>query len=328
MQVGQFPASAASSLIDGYCDDFVSLATVLAQTLEQVSVRGIKIDRSRTALERLERGMREMAEAIGELLQSGKVTNDFEVALGRTKQEPAAEPAPATPPLATAPPATPPATPRGPMPMAARGPISAASTYGPPRPAAPRVPPPGNPAPATPPPTPPPASAVPPPAPAPALRAVPPAGNRASPMRTRFESLERDRRSGTLYVQAPQMLLAFEFVHGLITQTANEGPAPGERLGDLLVELGSCKREQVTAVVARLRQDEANLLGEIMVREGAVSNRQVIEALEVQALRRIHRACNTPNPQIEFAEDQLMPEDGRLRISPTAALRQPQKPLD
>ena len=36
MQVGQFPASAANSLIQGYCDDFVSLAAVLAQTLEQI----------------------------------------------------------------------------------------------------------------------------------------------------------------------------------------------------------------------------------------------------------------------------------------------------
>jgi hypothetical protein len=65
----QFPASAASSLIEGYCGDFVSLAAVLAQTLEQVSIRGIDIERSRPALERTERGMRQLAEAIQDLLQ-------------------------------------------------------------------------------------------------------------------------------------------------------------------------------------------------------------------------------------------------------------------
>ena len=64
----QFPASAASSLIEGYCGDFVSLAAVLAQTLEQVSIRGIDIRASRAALERTERGMRQLADAIQELV--------------------------------------------------------------------------------------------------------------------------------------------------------------------------------------------------------------------------------------------------------------------
>src|SRR5688572_29518403 len=71
MQVGHFPASAASSLIQGYCDDFVSLATILAQTLEQVSMRGISLEHSRPPLQRIEKGMRELADAIRELLDRG-----------------------------------------------------------------------------------------------------------------------------------------------------------------------------------------------------------------------------------------------------------------
>ena len=69
MQGGQFPASAANSLIQGYCEDFVSFAAVLAQTLEQVSMRGIDLKQSRTDLERIENGMRNLAEAIHDLLQ-------------------------------------------------------------------------------------------------------------------------------------------------------------------------------------------------------------------------------------------------------------------
>jgi hypothetical protein len=68
MQGGQFPASAANSLIQGYCEDFVSFAAVLAQTLEQVSMRGIDLKQSRTDLERIENGMRNLADAIHELL--------------------------------------------------------------------------------------------------------------------------------------------------------------------------------------------------------------------------------------------------------------------
>jgi hypothetical protein len=69
MQVAQFPAAAANSLIEGYCDDFISLAVVLAQTLEQVSMRNIDISRSSEHLSRIESGMRGLSQAIQELLQ-------------------------------------------------------------------------------------------------------------------------------------------------------------------------------------------------------------------------------------------------------------------
>jgi hypothetical protein len=69
MQVGQFPASAANSLIEGYCEDFVSFASVLAQTLEQIAMRGIPIDRSREHLARIEKGMRDLSSAIHELVE-------------------------------------------------------------------------------------------------------------------------------------------------------------------------------------------------------------------------------------------------------------------
>lgn len=68
MQPGQFPAAAANSLIEGYCDDFVSLAASLAQTLEQIAMRRIDIAPSRQALERIEQGMRNLGEAIHDLL--------------------------------------------------------------------------------------------------------------------------------------------------------------------------------------------------------------------------------------------------------------------
>tara|TARA_R110002072_G_scaffold174303_5_gene329536 strand:+ start:42466 stop:43824 length:1359 start_codon:yes stop_codon:yes gene_type:complete len=73
MQVGHFPASAASSLIEGYCDDFITLASIFAQTLEQVSMRSIDISRSHDHLTRIEGGMRDLSAAIRDLIDRDQV---------------------------------------------------------------------------------------------------------------------------------------------------------------------------------------------------------------------------------------------------------------
>lgn len=373
MQVGQFPASAATALIEGYCDDFVSLSSILAQTLEQISIRGIKLDRSRESLERIERGMREMSEAIKELLERGQVTTDFELTLGREKKEqspesPAAAAAPAPRPevppeaknvsQARAPsaPAHPAKAQSAPAPSPAPAVPPKAAAKSPTSPVGPaRIAPiAGNPVTGNPPPAPKPANSAPaapvrPPVSRPSTPPKPPVPNAATPrpqvptqpakpaapvnrpkatpavnnpqVRTALESLEQERRSGTLYVQAGPETLAFEFVDGCITQTASDGIVADERLGDLLVEGGHCTREKLASVFSRLGADEKHLIGEVLVREGVVANRYVIEALEKQVLRRLQRASNTPNLRFDFADGELMPDDGRVRVSPTAALR-------
>ncbi|MBP8299553.1 MAG: hypothetical protein KA020_04250 [Planctomycetes bacterium] len=363
MQVGQFPASAATALIDGYCDDFVSLSSILAQTLEQVSIRGIKLDRSRESLERIERGMREMSEAIKELLERGQVTTEFELTLGREKKEPT----PAAPAAAAAleprlepPPEAKPVTqaraPSAPAPSPAPAVPPKAAAKPPNSPVGPaRIAPiASNPIASNPPPAPKPTNSAPaapvrPPVSRPSTPPKPPAPNAATPrpqtptqpakpaapvnkpklapaatnpqVRTTLESLEQERRSGTLYVQAGPETLAFEFVDGCITQTASDGIVADERLGDLLVEGGHCTREKLASVFSRLGADEKHLIGEVLVREGVVANRHVIEALEKQVLRRLQRASSTPNLRFDFADGELMPDDGRVRVSPTAALR-------
>ena len=63
------PASAASTLVEGYCSDFIQLSASLAQTLEQVSMRNLPLGASRGSLERVEKGMRELSDAIAILLR-------------------------------------------------------------------------------------------------------------------------------------------------------------------------------------------------------------------------------------------------------------------
>ena len=118
MQVGHFPASAANSLIEGYCDDFISLAAVLAQTLEQVTMRDIDISRSSEQLTRIESGMRNLAQAIHELLERGtSEAPKSQVSPGEVAQAPVSPtPSPSPTPVAAASPATrSPATPPPPL---------------------------------------------------------------------------------------------------------------------------------------------------------------------------------------------------------------------
>ncbi|MFT6080949.1 MAG: hypothetical protein ACJAYX_003836 [Planctomycetota bacterium] len=81
MPLGQFPASAANAFIEGYCDEFLSLASLLAETLAQADSRGIDITASQCHLDRIDEGMRNLGAVIDELGRCG----------------PPAEPAPATP---------------------------------------------------------------------------------------------------------------------------------------------------------------------------------------------------------------------------------------
>lgn len=55
-------------MLEGYCGEFVTLAASLAQTLEQAAMRQASLERNRESLMRVERGMRDLADAIGALL--------------------------------------------------------------------------------------------------------------------------------------------------------------------------------------------------------------------------------------------------------------------
>lgn len=64
MPVGHFPASAASTLVEGYCDEFLSLASSLAETLAQADSRGLDITASQGHLDRIHEGMASLGAVI------------------------------------------------------------------------------------------------------------------------------------------------------------------------------------------------------------------------------------------------------------------------
>lgn len=349
MQVGQFPAAAADSLIEGYCDDFVALAAILAQTLEQVSIRGIECRRSRPALERIERGMRDLADAIHDLLQRGAIAQGLTDRLkpgGTTGLGPLdVLGGPGAPTLL--PPEPPPASPSTrpgardaqpaarftamstepwfsvpkPTGLTGGGPAGGGAAGGieqlrvadighePPRRPAPWL---GD------------AERQSKPGAAPAKGAPGLRGTAASlPVLSVFQFLGRMRKTGVMRIEMRDETLTFEFAKGCVQGCASTARLPNERLGAILYELGACTHDQMVGLVAQFDDHSCEQIGAKAVREGIASNGQVLEALELQVRRRFKRACAAPEARYEFSEGQAASTDGRMQIAPTELTFEP-----
>lgn len=324
MQVGQFPAAAANSLIQGYCDDFVSLAAILAQTLEQVSMRGLNIDGSRPALQRIESGMRNLADAIQDLLERGKVAGDLAASLTEKPPAPAASATPATTaanrtvaaPAANATRssgerAAPPTGTRNnaPMPVRASTPPSGPSAGAG---AANRQP--GSR------PTPPPAA--PPVAP---RAAVPRSANeglkgtsQSMPLLSVFQFLGRMRKAGTMRVSLGNENLTFELQNGCILATTSTQCPREELLGEMLIAGGACTADDLDPIVVRVGTGNNERFGQAAVEAGIVTESQVVDALSRQAAHRYARACKHPESKYEFIEGLRSQGPSRFLAAPVA----------
>jgi hypothetical protein len=295
MQVGQFPASAANSLIEGYCEDFVSFASVLAQTLEQIAMRGLSIEQSRQHLQRIEHGMRELSTAIHDLIERNAGGAAPMLRPDARRQEPGrAIPNPAT--TAPVPPAPvdPASTPGA---MA----IPGATVLGEPeavvlgepeaidldRTAAP--------------------------ARQPATRAdaaLPVKsteegfhGNSESmPLRSVFQFLGRTRRSGFIRVVHGDEQLMFEVQNGCLVATTSNVSLPQERLDLLLIERKASTTDELAPILDRIPATQSDRFSEAVVAAGVVTEAQIFDALATQQKRRYSRACKASSVTYQFFE--------------------------
>jgi hypothetical protein len=303
-----FPASAAQSVVEGYCQDFIALAATLAQTLEQMRMRGLPLEPCRDVLSRTERGMRGLADSIREMLPPESTPH------ARTSS-----PAAPTPP-ASARPASPPPhqqqQPVAPARSAARPPVPAA-----PHPALVAPSPASAPGPR-------PIAAQP---PAVAARTVGPARpvqrtetalklagtSETMPLLSVVQFLNRMRKNGTLHVRANGEHLTFEFVGGVIESTACEPTTEQERLGHILCEMFPELRMRLDSFLSDVDAKlGARRLGNVLVQKGLASNGQVMEALERQVQVRFRRATQAKVAEYEFEEGERVPGDGRIRVGP------------
>jgi hypothetical protein len=302
-----FPASAAKSLVEGYCEDFVSLAASLAQTLEQMEMRGLDVEPSREVLVRTERGMRGIADAIHDLLArsaSGRAAGAAAAEMpGRPPASAAVTPAAAVAPAAAARPATRASSPVRAMPAPAVPPLAPARSS---QPLA-------SPPPASPPLASPPPAARPEPMGEHKLKGT----NATMPVLSVFQFLSRMRKSGTLHIDIEGEHLTFDFVNGTIEASNSDRSLEGERLGDILLQLYPAHRERLEPFLQRpIDRLGVRRLGTELVQHGLVSNGQVIEALEKQVVARFHRVSSAPQASYAFDEGERVPGDGRIRIRP------------
>jgi len=322
MQVGQFPAAAASSLIEGYCSDFIELASVLSQTLEQVSMRGIDIQRSRDHLERIESGMRELSEAIRDMVERGSVRSEpaDSLAIGlpgsiaaNANALQASSISNSSEWLSPAPPVES-SEPEGQQDPSYterlaqefgddvqepnEDPLVAEMRALEQEEAADEA-------------------AEAPEGLADAETDVGLCGSNVSmPIRTVFQFLERVRKSGTLTVQLADELLTFDFDNGCVQSCRTDNPDKSDRLGDLLIDFESCNPDRLAELIRRCEGHSNLQLGELVRREGLADEAQIMDALEAQARRRYHRACDAAEAVYEFVEGRPLRTDGRMRITP------------
>jgi len=322
MQASSFPATAATSLIHGYCDDFIALAASMAQTLEQATMRSLPIDSCRDDLARVERGMRNLAEAIGGMLAQLPGSHEPGQAAAPAAAPPAHAPAPAAPAAPAArPPQRPPAASAAhapaapvaaPAPRAARP--AAAADAAPPVHAQPATRAAGEPKKA--------AAAVAAAAAAAPGAAAPQRGpvssmlagsNDTMPLRSVFQFLSRMRKSGTLRVTIEGEELTFDLGDGSLVATSSNRPHAGERLGEILAELRFLSPQETDGFV-RQHGHSLRKLGGALVQAGRITEGQLLEALELQVTRRFRRATSAQKATYDFRECPRPRGDGRIRI--------------
>ncbi|MGE3173751.1 MAG: DUF4388 domain-containing protein [Planctomycetota bacterium] len=328
-----FPASAASSLISGYCQDFIGLAASMAQTLEQVTMRNLELGESRDELVRVESGMRQLADAIGGVLARIAAPQREAAPPTRRAQGPAPRhgapaPGPAPGPAQARPTrgqrAAPPGAPRRPAgglntPLAREGggaPRPAARPGARPGPRAMPIAPAGD--------TVPPVDAavkrpvqptvdatrVP---PRPTATCMLQGSNDTMPLRSVFQFLSRMRKSGTLRVTLDTEEMTFDLSDGCMVATTSNRPPNAERIGDLLVELGFVDSFDLETF-AKEYGDGLRQLGGALVQNRRITEGQLAEALEQQVARRFRRAIAAPRATYDFRECPRPRGDGRIRI--------------
>jgi hypothetical protein len=255
-------------------------------------MRGINFDGSRGALLRIEQGMRNLAEAIHELLERGKVAGDLASSLAESP--PPQRPGAPGSMRATAPRANPGPAPR--LPSAA----TAAPQPVAPQPSAPQQP--SRPMPSRPAPM---STAT-----ATALRSAPPrpateglkGTSQSMPLLSVFQFLGRMRKAGTMRVSLGNENLTFELQNGCLLATTSTQCPREELLGELLVAGGACSPGKLDPIVVRVGTGSNERFGQSAIEAGIVTEAQVLAALERQAHARYTRACKHADAKYEFVE--------------------------
>ena len=288
-----FPSSAASSLVSGYCDDFVALAATMAQTLEQVAMRNLPLGDNRRSLDRVEKGMRELADAIRSMLTrpDGQLVDPLLAAKGSAVGANGSAVSQATTRAADV----------------SRTLATGDDGHRPKSEDKVRVSGAGG-------------------RPAKRPGAVIFQGDTDSiPVRSVMQYLSRMRETGTLWIALGEERITIDLLDGCVAGTTSDRPPSTERVGDLLVETGLVSPDQIVEGHGSSNGPHGSVsVGVAMMRAGLITERQLLEVLELQVRRRVERANKSRHAAYSFHEATRSRGHGRLRIRPFELLGRPE----
>ncbi len=124
-------------------------------------------------------------------------------------------------------------------------------------------------------------------------------------------------KTGVLEIRTRGEVFMLELENGQIAHLQSNQNAKGERLGDILVDMGVIGRAQLEEAYKR---NPRGRLGELLLTGGLVNEQQLFDALQRQIHLLFQRLTNEPMERFVFWQGPLILAQERLRLNATALL--------
>jgi hypothetical protein len=125
------------------------------------------------------------------------------------------------------------------------------------------------------------------------------------------------QKTGLLEIRTPNQLFTLELDAGQVAHLQSNRAGKGERLGDILVDMGVVERR---AVEEAYRANPRGRVGELLLNHGLVREEQLFEALQRQIHLLFQRLASEPMERFTFWAGPLLFAQERLRLNATALM--------
>jgi hypothetical protein len=125
------------------------------------------------------------------------------------------------------------------------------------------------------------------------------------------------QKTGLLEIRTPNQMFTLELDAGQVAHLQSNRAGKGERLGDLLVDMGVVDRR---AVEEAYRLNPRGRVGELLLNNGLVHEEQLFEALQRQIHLLFQRLASEPMERFTFWAGPLLHAQERLRLNATALM--------
>ncbi len=110
------------------------------------------------------------------------------------------------------------------------------------------------------------------------------------------------RKTGVLWVDAPAENFLVGLIDGRLMHATSDKTPEGLRLGEVLVRLGFITRRQLERFIAQRQEAGAAISGEILLKNGMISDDELHAALKYQVKQLVMRLVDTKTAIFRFRE--------------------------